>query len=101
MYSEISSDLFYEKTLSDKLMVIDVREPDEFLAGHVAGSVNFPLSQLEKNYQDLPQETELYLICKSGMRSMRAGHFLAEKGLEVVGVQGGVEHYSGELVKEK
>lgn len=58
----------------EKAVVVDVCEPNEFAAGHIAGAKNIPLAQLEaklagtvKN-KDLP----LILVCQSGMRSKRA-----------------------------
>ena len=99
MYSEIEAKDFYEKSQSKQLIVIDVREEDEFALGHVVNSQNFPLSQLETSYVTLPQGQELYLICKSGVRSARAGHFLENKGYKVISVKGGVEAYLGDLEK--
>lgn len=53
-------------------MFIDVREPYEFAAGHVAGAINIPPSELlsgAKQLDGVPKDTELVLYCLSGSRS--------------------------------
>jgi rhodanese-related sulfurtransferase len=58
----------------EKAMVVDVCEPDEYAAGHVAGAKNVPLAQLEAKLPGLVKNksTPVVLVCASGMRSSRA-----------------------------
>jgi len=64
--------------LSDRsVTVIDVREPMEYASGHIAGSLNMPLSRLQKG--ELPQGS-LVLVCQSGNRSARAVQRLIQQG---------------------
>jgi rhodanese-related sulfurtransferase len=49
--------------------LIDVREPDEFRAGHAAGARNIPLGELRRRLQELQAGTTVLLICESGSRS--------------------------------
>lgn len=65
---------------SQKVMVIDVREPNEFAAGHIDGAVPLPLSTLGAEYAKLPKDVTLVLYCRSGVRSARAVTFLLAHG---------------------
>jgi rhodanese-related sulfurtransferase len=54
----------------EKVFVLDVREENEFAAGHIAGAVNVPIRVLSKNLDKLPaKDTPVVLVCKSGMRA--------------------------------
>jgi len=69
--------------------VVDVREPDEYAEAHVPGALLIPLGEVPERLAELPESRPLYLICRSGARSARAGEFLAGQGYEVVNVAGG------------
>src|SRR5574338_1214489 len=66
--------------------VVDVREPHEWNAGHVAVATHIPLSDLPARYQaELPDPTQpLLLYCRSGARSARASAFLAARGYSAI-----------------
>lgn len=87
---EISFDEFYQFYQKESLSVLDVREVEEFEALHLEGAQNLPLGQLADIYDRLDKDLLYYVICKSGMRSARACQFLAEKGYDVINVQGGM-----------
>jgi glyoxylase-like metal-dependent hydrolase (beta-lactamase superfamily II)/rhodanese-related sulfurtransferase len=71
-------------------LLLDVREPDEYLHGHVPGAVNIPQADLASRLDELPREQRLLLICEHGMRSLRAAQFLRQMGYErVATVTGG------------
>ena len=87
---EIAFDEFYQLYQKESLSVLDVREVEEFEALHLEGAQNLPLGQLADIYDRLDKDLLYYVICKSGMRSARACQFLAEKGYDVINVQGGM-----------
>lgn len=87
---EISFDEFYQLYQKESLSVLDVREVEEFEALHLEGAQNLPLGQLADIFDRLDKDLLYYVICKSGMRSARACQFLAEKGYDVINVQGGM-----------
>ena len=89
--NEINFNDFYQLYQKVLLSVLDVREVEEFEALHLEGARNFPLSQLADTYEQLDKTQPYYVICKSGIRSVRACQFLAEQGYEVVNVQGGMD----------
>lgn len=71
--------------------VVDVREPDEYAAGHVPGAVLVPLGTVADHLDVFRGDGPTYVICKSGGRSMRACELVdaAGEGIEVVNVAGG------------
>ena len=69
--------------------LVDVRNPDEFEEARVPGGVLVPLGELPERVDDIPDDRTVYLICRSGARSMRAAEFLAAEGRDVVNVEGG------------
>lgn len=69
--------------------VVDVRNPDEYAAGHVPGAVLMPLHTVPVRVQDLPRDRPVYLVCHSGGRSAQATAWLTQQGYDVVNVLGG------------
>ena len=67
---EIGYDELAEALKSGSCVLVDVREPQEFSAGHVPGSVNHPLSRFDPH--SLPAGEQVVLICGSGKRSANA-----------------------------
>lgn len=88
MKTETISDL--KKTMAEgAIALIDVREADEYAAGHVPGAVNLPLSDFENGLQTLDKSQTYHLICRSGARSARAVAFMEEQGYDAINVEGG------------
>ena len=53
-------------------LVIDVRQPEEYREGHIAGSKLIPLGELGKRINELPKDREIVCVCASGSRSQSA-----------------------------
>lgn len=81
--------------------LVDVRNPDEYEAGHVPGAVSVPLSTVPDNVDRFTGDPT-YVICKVGGRSMSACAYLADHGVNVVNVTGGTDGWvdSGRPVVE-
>ena len=94
---KISAKDLYDKLQAEKLQLIDVREVDEYNAGHVSGAQNLPLSTLPENYGKLDKQIPYHIICQKGGRSARACEFLEAKGYQVTNVEGGVEAFPDKL----
>jgi rhodanese-related sulfurtransferase len=69
--------------------VIDVREPHEYVAGHVAGAVSIPLASVPERIEEFRRTGPTYVICQAGGRSRRAAEFVTAHGIEAVNVAGG------------
>jgi rhodanese-related sulfurtransferase len=81
-----------------KAQLIDVREPNEFEAGHVLGARNIPLSQMKMRMKEIRPDKPVYLYCQSGMRSGRAAQVLYKKGYKDLShLQGGFKQWSGKV----
>ena len=72
-------------------VLLDVREPSEWNAGHVPGAEHIPLGELAARVDELPADAEILVICRSGNRSQQGRDILVAAGLEqVTSVNGGV-----------
>ncbi len=66
----------------DDVIVVDVRQPDEFTGelGHIPGAKLLVLDDLEENLKQLPKDKTVVFVCRSGGRSARASHLAIENG---------------------
>jgi rhodanese-related sulfurtransferase len=72
-------------------LIVDVREPNEYVQIRARGAVLLPLGRLDSRVKDLPRDRELLLMCRTGARSQNATQFLQAQGFEnVSNVSGGV-----------
>jgi len=69
--------------------VLDVRETDEYVAGHIPGAVHVALGTVPDRVDLFRDDTPVHVVCRSGARSMRACEYLANEGVEAVNVAGG------------
>lgn len=76
--------------------VLDVREPDEWAAGHVAGATHMPLQSVPGRLEELPAGQPVYVICASGGRSLQATDYLRQAGVEAYSVAGGTSAWAAE-----
>ncbi len=86
-------------TTADRLRVeghriLDVREDDEYAAGHIAGAVHVPLMQIPTRAAELDRDAEWLAVCRVGGRSLQATAYLARLGLRVSNVEGGMEAWA-------
>lgn len=64
------------------MTIIDVRSPQEYIAGHAAASINIPLQELKDHLTEITSFSQpLVLCCASGYRSEQAAAFLTEHGI--------------------
>jgi rhodanese-related sulfurtransferase len=79
-----------EFALREDAFVIDVREPEEYEAGHVQGALHLPQADLALRLEELPRDRPIVCICQAGRRSLRAAQFLIQAGFtDVANVIGG------------
>ena len=73
--------------------VVDVREPVEYLGGHVPGARLIPMGQLPARLRELPQGERVYVICASGNRSRTMTDYLVNSGIDALSVAGGTSEW--------
>jgi rhodanese-related sulfurtransferase len=64
----------------DHLFLLDVRTPQEYAEGHIAGAVNVPYDQLATRLAEVPKDKDVVLYCRSGRRAGIAADVLAANG---------------------
>jgi rhodanese-related sulfurtransferase len=70
-------------------VVVDVREPGEYVGGHVPGALNIPLSQVPARLTEVPAGDPVYVVCATGNRSKAGADLFTRAGREAVSVAGG------------
>ena len=88
MIPEIDTEAF-ATAHADGAVVIDVREPFEYIDGHVAGAELIPMAELPAALPRMPRGETVYLICATGNRSYHAAGWLRRAGVDAVSVAGG------------
>ena len=86
MYETIDIHKFKELLRKERINLIDVREEDEFMFGHLPQAENMPLSRFLDFVEELYEDETYYVICHSA----NACAFLASQGYHVVNVEGGM-----------
>lgn len=76
--------------------LLDVRESDEWAAGHAPNAQHLPMSELTGRIAELPDAEPLYVVCRSGGRSARVVAFLAGQGYPAVNVEGGMQSWAAQ-----
>ncbi|MFE9422393.1 rhodanese-like domain-containing protein [Kitasatospora sp. NPDC006697] len=87
MFQQIPTALV--QTVPDGAALIDVREQDEWDAGHADGALHLPMSQFTARLDELP-EGPLYVVCRVGGRSAQVVQYLVAQGREAFNVDGGM-----------
>lgn len=91
---EIDQDTFAARH-ADVPLVVDVREPDEYAAGHVPGARLIPVDRIAETTGELPTDSPVYVVCASGNRSRGVADQLAERGFDAWSVAGGTNAWAG------
>ena len=80
--------------------IIDVREDEELKeTGTIKGAVHIPMMTVSNKLNKIPKDREIYILCRSGIRSYDVSAYLCELGYDAVNLAGGIIEYKGELIK--
>ncbi|MDK9695090.1 MAG: rhodanese-like domain-containing protein [Siculibacillus sp.] len=88
----VTYDQVVDGLAKDSIVLVDIREPDEFVAGHVPGAVNLPLSKLTPAALPKPGDKTVVIMCRSGNRSGRLAQMLPGVG------RADIADYSGSMI---
>ncbi|MGM0217594.1 rhodanese-like domain-containing protein [Enterococcus sp. AZ126] len=94
MFESISTPDFETLYTKNNLNVIDIRETESFLLGHLAHSISLPATILPNMLKQLNKEKTYHIISYSGRRSEIIASFMASKGFHAVHVIGGMKQLS-------
>ncbi|MET3683802.1 rhodanese-related sulfurtransferase/TusA-related sulfurtransferase [Alkalibacillus flavidus] len=94
----VNNEQLKEQLDSGNVTVVDVRESAEYAFGHIPGAKSIPLGDLENRLDELDQNDNIYVVCRTGNRSDMAAKTLSEKGYNnVTNVVPGMSEWDGEL----
>ena len=74
--------------------LLDVRENDEWRAGHAALAVHIPMGEIVARVDELPRDRRIVCVCRSGNRSGRVTAWLLQQGFDAVNMRGGMTHWA-------
>lgn len=81
--------------LGESVVLLDVREHDEWQRGHAPGAQHIPMGEVPARMAEINSGAQLYLVCKVGGRSQRVAQFLQRHGFDAVDVDGGMLAWAG------
>ncbi len=79
------------RELLGSAVFVDVREPYEWEAGHIDGSLHIPIGQVTARWEEIPRDREVVVVCHLGQRSALVAEFLAQRGVSAQNLEGGLE----------
>ena len=86
--------------LEDAKIVLDIRDEEEFLGGHIPGSVHCLINDLSYKLNDVDLEDKIIVVCRTGKRATQVKALLEHEGYHNIEVlPGGITAYKGEIVK--
>jgi len=89
--TDLTPDAVEQQIIENNPVIIDVRTPKEYRAGHIPGAVSLPLGKESAILEQCPPETPLILICKTGHRSQAAASTVLQLGYtQVAHLKGGM-----------
>lgn len=81
-------------------IIIDVREDYELEeTGTIKGAIHISMNEVPNRLNEITKEREIYILCRSGVRSYNVAKYLNELGYEAINLDGGIINYKGELIK--
>lgn len=81
-------------SLPEGTVLLDVREDDEWAAGHAPHALHIPMGEVPSRADEIPADGELLVICRSGGRSARVVAYLGGAGRAAVNVDGGMDSWA-------
>jgi rhodanese-related sulfurtransferase len=82
-------------TFDGSVVLLDVREDDEWQRGHAPGAQHIPMGQVPSRLGEIDADAKLFVVCQAGGRSQRVAQYLARNGYTPVNVSGGMQAWAG------
>ncbi|WP_232700153.1 rhodanese-like domain-containing protein [Brevibacillus daliensis] len=97
---EVAPEVVLDKlTKEENILIVDVREHDEWDAGHIAEAILIPLGSVPYSLEQFDTSKEIYIVCRSGVRSYHACEFLQQNGIEAANMIGGMLAWPGDIAR--
>ena len=77
-------------SITNDLVLVDVRSPIEFETEHIAGSINLPFESLDSRFDEISRKGQLVVVCRSGTRAERGAYKLIGRGFQPRVLEGGM-----------
>ena len=81
-------------TFDGSVVLLDVREDDEWQRGHAPGARHIPMGQVPSRIDEINADAKLFVVCQAGGRSLRVAQHLARNGYRPVNVSGGMQAWA-------
>ncbi|MGE2837257.1 rhodanese-like domain-containing protein [Mycobacterium sp. SMC-4] len=82
-------------TFDASVVLLDVREDDEWRRGHAPGARHIPMGDIPARLDEIDRDARLFVVCHVGGRSQRVAQYLAQHGFEPINVAGGMLAWAG------
>jgi rhodanese-related sulfurtransferase len=79
-----------DSAVDGQMVLVDVREPDEWDAGHIPGALHIPMGELAARLDEVPRDRDVVVLCRSGSRSAAVTKYLVHQGWQVRNLVGGM-----------
>ena len=83
------------QTFGESVVLLDVREDDEWQRGHAAGAQHIPMGDVPARIGEIDRDATLFVVCHVGGRSQRVAQYLARNGYRPINVSGGMLAWAG------
>jgi rhodanese-related sulfurtransferase len=81
-------------SFDDSVVLLDVRENDEWQRGHAAGAQHIPMGEVPARLSEIDAGAKLFVVCHLGGRSQRVAQYLAQNGYAPSNVSGGMQAWA-------
>lgn len=96
--NNVSAQELLEAYNQGRALIYDLRTPAEYSEYHIPGSILLPYEELAERIDEIPRNTIVYIICRTGNRTTKAAAILAEYGyINIYNVVGGIHCWEGPL----
>ena len=82
-------------TFDESVILLDVREDDEWQRGHAPDALHIPMGQIPTRLEEIDSTATLYVVCQAGGRSQRVAQYLAQNGYAPINLSGGMLAWAG------
>jgi rhodanese-related sulfurtransferase len=94
---------YMEKNKESDYLIVDVRQPEEYVQGHIPGAKLIPIRKLVANLSELPSSKDLIFYCHSGGRSEAAATLAVEEKIsnkDIYNLEGGIMAWGGRMLPD-